>query len=421
MVLNNIKVIITNTVASLTGLIIFLFVLLLCGQTRSVLAGVSQSVNPKLMVNSPCTWRSKRHQATRAKCTILKRNKNPIKLRRNNELSELDKKTIEESKLYMTKSDGPLGLLLIKKGAIISEKYAGLGNKKSRFSSFSIAKSLTGLSVGKAICNGLFELNTPAVNIVPEFKVNNYGISTVRQILMMSSGAYWTTYVGWGTLSTGGYGKRWKGTLKGQPIKAPDSLVTAGQITFSEVLWGKYWDLMEQKNVAKPGDHFVYKGMDSVALSKIVERASGMSLGAYFDKEVWQSIKPGRKAFWRGDIEGSTMGNSGFNASLRDWGRLAIWILAERKKSSCFGNYLKEATSKQIDNKKIAGSNRSGPTFKGYGYQFWVENRRFYGFCGKGFAGQWFCMDPKTEKILIKFSYKITPGLSDIFNKWNAE
>jgi CubicO group peptidase (beta-lactamase class C family) len=383
---------------------------------------VDQQIHPKQATKSLCTWRGKRWKAASAKCTVMKKNKKPDYLKKDTNPSQLDKKIIEKSRVYMSESDGPLGLLLLKNGSIITEQYAGKGNKISKFAAYSVTKSLTSLAIGKAICNGLFNLNTPASKIVPEFQINNYGKSTVRQILMMSSGAYWTTFVGWGKLSNGGYGKRWAGgKLKGQPFKTPDRAISAGQLTLSEILWGKYWDYIEDKNVAKPGEYFVYKGLDSNALSKIVERASGMSLGAYFEKEVWQLIKPGQKAYWRADVEGSSMGNNGFNASLRDWGRLGLWILAERKKPGCFGDYLREATSKQIDNKKIDGSSVSGPTWKGYGYQFWVDNKFFHGFCGKGFAGQWFCFNPGTEKVAIKFAYKTTPGLSDIFNDWNAE
>ena len=288
------KLILQKNIPPLSVLAIAACLSVILGSSQPAKAASQAELHPKEVTSSYCTRRGKRWKAARANCTRMKRNDKPDYLNSDVNPSKLDKEIIERSRAYMNESDGPLGLLLIKNGSVTTEQYAGEGNKKSKFSGWSITKSLTSLAVGKAVCNGLFDLNTPAGKIVPEFQVNNYGKSTVRQILMMSSGAYWTTFAGWGSLSSGGYGKRWAGKLKGQPFTTPGMAITAGQVTLSEILWGKYWNLIENKNVAEPGKYFVYKGADSMALSKIVEKASGMSLGAYFEKEVWQSIKPGQ-------------------------------------------------------------------------------------------------------------------------------
>lgn len=135
---------------------------------------------------------------------------------------------------------------------------------------------------------------------------------------------------------------------------------------------------------------------------------------------IWSSIGAESAAEWSQDIDGTNLGSAGFSAKLRDWGRLGIWILEERKKDSCFGSYLREATVKQIDNKQLFnGSVYSGRSYAGYGFLWWVDAKdNTPGFWGKGYAGQYFGFYPEGDKILIKFGYKDSPGLNKLFKSW---
>jgi CubicO group peptidase (beta-lactamase class C family) len=328
----------------------------------------------------------------------------------------------EMARAYLEAADFATGILLIDNGAIVFEGYKGLGNRYSEFYSMSIAKSLTSLAIGKALCNGRIRtLDMLVGDIVPEAMINSSGRSTIRQILMMSSGVWLTAHAGQPKFS-GGLGVRGNGgayNSGGWPIRL-------GQMTVADYLWGIGWEKAEQKNHAKPGEAFVYKSADTLTLSKVLDRVTGMSAAAYFDRHVWQDVRGERFAHWEQDKEGTTVANVGFQATLRDWGRIAIWIWEEIRKPGCFGDYLREATSTQIKNMRLGSG--SGRTFNGYGYQWWTDNRLSPGFWGKGYAGQDFAINPKTGKILIKFSYrspcdsgpcKPQPGIYAIFRKWN--
>jgi CubicO group peptidase (beta-lactamase class C family) len=301
---------------------------------------------------------------------------------------------------YMRQAEFATGMMLIDHGKIVFENYKGKGNEASEFYSMSIAKSLTSLAVGKALCNGLFgSLDTLAGDIVPETKVNGLGQSTLRQLLMMSSGVWLTTNAGQPTF-TGGFGHNRR---TGKAYPAAGWPIRLGQITVADYLWGQGWEKAENKNHAEPGQVFVYKAADTMTLSKVLEKAAAMSLAAYFDKHVWQSVRGEKTAHWEADRDGTTLAHSGFQASLRDWGRIAIWVLEQVKKPGCFGNYLRQATTTQIRNARLGSG--SGGTFDGYGYQWWTENSKAPGFWGKGYAGQELAINPETEKILVKFSY----------------
>ncbi|MGZ6049870.1 MAG: serine hydrolase domain-containing protein, partial [Phenylobacterium sp.] len=84
------------------------------------------------------------------------------------------------------------GLLVLKDGKIVLEKYA-LGRKPSdRWTSFSVAKSVTSTLVGAAIQDGKIKsINALVTDYIPELKGSAYEGVTVRQMLMMSSGVKW--------------------------------------------------------------------------------------------------------------------------------------------------------------------------------------------------------------------------------------
>jgi CubicO group peptidase (beta-lactamase class C family) len=306
------------------------------------------------------------------------------------------------------------GLLLIHNSKIVFEDYKGLGNSASEFYSMSIGKSLSSLAVGKAYCNGaLKSLDTLASEFVPEIKNNNLGRSTIRQLLMMSSGNWMTSFSGQPGVA-GGIGQR----KNGKPFKGFAMPARLSQVTVGDYLWGKIWKRAQNKNYAEPGQVFIYSAADTLALSKVIEKATGISLAAYFDTNVWQPIHPQSTAHWEADNEGTTIANSGFHATLRDWGRLAIWILEQHSKKGCFGDYLRKATSTQIKNAKLGSA---GHSFDGYGYQWWTGNEHAPGFWGLGFAGQFLGINPETSKIIIKFSYKGDRGFYSIFRKWHEQ
>ncbi|OUR78013.1 hypothetical protein A9Q83_08465 [Alphaproteobacteria bacterium 46_93_T64] len=322
---------------------------------------------------------------------------------------------ISDTKKYLDRFDASTAIILIDDGEILFEDYRGMGSPTSEFYSMSIGKSMTSLAVGKALCNDLLpNLDVVAGNIVPELNKSSLGKSTIRQLLTMSSGAYKSIRSGQPKYKNGiGFNPR-----NNKPFFGHTWPIRLGQASVSEILWGKWWEEVEKKNPNIPGEIFNYKSNDTLSLSKVVERLSGKSLAAYFDQNIWREIGAEREGHWESDREGSTMANAGFQISLRDWARLAIWILDARKKDDCFGRYLKNATTTQI---VIPYSKTS--SFTGYGYQWWTKTRLAPGFYGLGYAGQMLAINPETNKILIKFGYRYDRWsgfeLLKLFKKWN--
>jgi CubicO group peptidase (beta-lactamase class C family) len=315
---------------------------------------------------------------------------------------------------YFEKYPATTGLIYLDAGKIVYEKYAGLGSEDAEFFSMSIAKSLTSLTIGKAYCAGHIEnLTDKAQKYVPELGISNLGKSTIHQLLTMSSGAYISARGGQPEFKNG------IGThpTTNKPFSGAPWPVRLGQVTVEELLWGKWWDAVVGKNIAEPGAVFRYKSLDSLSLSKIIQRATGFTTAQYFEDTIWRHIKAEKNAYWEADSSNDTVASSGFQASLRDWARLGIWISNQLKSDDCFAHYLKEATRTQM---ALTKEQSSG--FSGYGYQWWTDPRYSTGFWGVGYAGQLFGFDIANNKIILKFSYRSDKGsgfdLMRMFKQW---
>lgn len=331
----------------------------------------------------------------------------PLPRRTTEEMSAGDQAAVAATQAYLEKYPETTGFLLIDRGRVVFEGYQGTGGPEREFYGMSIGKSLTSLVVGRALCAGaLSSLDVAAREFVPEMAGGNFGRSTMRQLLIMSSGAY---------KSKNGGMQNFGGKLLGK-FSGVTWPMRLGELTIDEMLWGWVWDETRDRDIHPPGQRFIYKSGDTLALARTTERATGKRLAAYFDQTVWRFVRGAHRAHWESDSAGSALAHAGFQARLADWGRLALWLLEERAKPGCYGDYLRAATVTQIAT--------GGGFFRGYGYQWWTDHKHAPGFWGLGYAGQALGMDPDSGKVLVKFGYakygRNAGDLFRIFRDWVA-
>src|SRR5205807_7141073 len=81
------------------------------------------------------------------------------------------------------------GLLLIRNGEILVERYQYDRTAADRFLSHSMAKSIVSLAIGMALAEGkIASLDDTVAKYVPKLAGSPYGETTIRNILRMSSG-----------------------------------------------------------------------------------------------------------------------------------------------------------------------------------------------------------------------------------------
>ena len=250
---------------------------------------------------------------------------------------------------------GTVALLLIDSGRIVFEGYDKGAAATDRLLSFSMAKTMTALAVGEAACAGrIANLDDRADAHARELAGTAFGEASVRDLLRMASGA--------------GAGA---GNLHGQPRPGATSDLILGRVSMARQLREHGRRARTLFGEVRPGTRFAYNNLDTDALSLVVEAASGEPFAQWFGRTVMAPAGPEASSFWLLDADGRAAAHVGFMATLRDWGRLALRVLALRGASTgdaCMQAFVSDATRRQIPTGASGG-------FEGYGYQVWTDGR----------------------------------------------
>ena len=266
------------------------------------------------------------------------------------------------------------GLLAIKDGDIVLERY-GLGRApKDRWTSFSVAKSLTSTLVGAAIQDGkIRSLDSPVTDYIPELQGSAYEGVNVRQMLTMSSGVSWN-----------------------EDYKDPHSDVA--QAGFNAVAAGEdpmvnYLSKLPRAN--PPGSKFNYNTGETDLVGILVSNAVGMTLSEYASEKIWKPYGMEQDGAWVTDRADRERGGCCISMTLRDYGRVGEFILGGGKAAGrqvVPANWVPEATRVQID--------YGAPEPGGYGYFWWITSPER--FSAIGIFGQAIAIFPKEHLVIVQ-------------------
>ena len=269
-------------------------------------------------------------------------------------------------------------VILSHKRSIIHRKYNEKWvNEKSRPASASMAKSLTALAVGKAICSGAIgNLDENASVYSSRLRGTSWGNAKIRHLLAMSSGSNKPVF---------------------SPTGSPTPQVQAE--TLAKSYQGKmthdFISLMAKadEKYSASGQQGLYNNLNTQALAFLVEDASRQKFIEFFEREIWHAIGASQGGSWSHNSLGQVAAFSGFTAHPYDWIRLGHYVLEERAKDTCFGKFLKEATALQS---RVVLPNGSAA----YGFQIWPGCGGPDTFCFLGHGGQRLQMSPSTGLVM---------------------
>ena len=272
------------------------------------------------------------------------------------------------------------GLLVIKDGQIVTERYRYDRTQEARFISFSMAKSVTSLLVGIAHNKGLIRsLDDPAEKYAKEMEGSPYGQTPIRALLRMSSGLTFT--------------ERYDGN---DDIARMSRAAATGNPAVATVLRS-----IQDRHTA-PGEKFVYASAETYVLGRVLAGATGQTLAALTADWLWTPLGAEHSAFWGTSHEGIELAHGSFNASLRDWGRLGILLAKDGQLNGTQivpKNYLSEATDAQMQ--PPAFQPRKATPYFGYGYQFWLLPLKTRTFALQGIHGQAMYVQPATGIVMV--------------------
>ena len=285
------------------------------------------------------------------------------------------------------------GLLILKNGEIVAERYRYGRTEDARFLSFSMAKSVTSMLIGVALEKGLIaSLDEPSGQYAKDLAGSAYGATSIRHLLRMSSGINFTErYDGQDDVSKLSYS-----FATGSP-----SVVSVLQ-AFSE-------------RHSPSGAKFVYASAETEVLGRVLTGATGRSMADLTSEWLWKPLGAEGDAFWCQGRDRQAGAYFCFNATLRDWGRLGLLMANDGKaggKQIISAEYLREATD--IVKQPAAFAPYKATPYFGYGYQFWLHPLKERSFAFQGVHGQAVFVQPATGIVMVQTAvYAQASGAQD--------
>jgi CubicO group peptidase (beta-lactamase class C family) len=284
------------------------------------------------------------------------------------------------------------GLLIVKDGRILLEYY-GLGiDAGTRWTSMSIAKSVSTTLVGAAIQDGrIGSVEDALTDYLPTLRGSAYDGVSIRHVLQMTSG------VRWDDTHTDPASDR-RRMLDLQVAQKPGSII--------DYVGGR-------PRVATAGSAWNYSTGETHVIGALVRAAVGKWLSDYLSERIWAPFGMEADATWWLEApDGLEVAGSGIHATLRDYARFGLFMMND----GCVDDrrvvpegWVCEATAPR----QIAGAQLD------YGYMWWpvpATNGRCDGraFSARGIFGQYLYVHPGERVVIAVLSARSKPKNAEV-------
>jgi CubicO group peptidase (beta-lactamase class C family) len=194
------------------------------------------------------------------------------------------------------------GLLVIRDGAIVYERYRLGNDRDTRWISYSVAKSVVSMLVGAAIRDGYIEsVDERVSDYLPRLKGSAYDQARIRDILQMSSGVAWD-----------------------ETYDDPESDIN--RASWNTLALYEY--LRNKPRNGAPGETFNYNTAETNLVGNLLRAAIGNNLATYLEEKIWRPFGMEADASWNlTEPGGGEFGGCCINATLRDYARLGLFAL----------------------------------------------------------------------------------------------
>jgi CubicO group peptidase (beta-lactamase class C family) len=278
------------------------------------------------------------------------------------------------------------GLLIARGDTILVERYQYGRTDRHRFTSWSMAKTVTAMLVGIAIAEGhIRSADDPAAAYVPELAGTEYGRTSLRHLLQMSSGVR--------------FSEQYTGSDDVARLVASTYLLygAGGASAVTQF----------NERATAPGTKFSYASVETQVLGLVLRAATNRSPAEYLESRIWQPIGAEAAATWLVDNSGQEATYCCLNAVLRDYARLGLLLAHDgnwRGRQVIPAAWVMDATTTRADQPHLWPG--VATPFFGYGYQTWIVptwilpgERRMFMFWGV--RGQRIYVDPQSKLVMV--------------------
>ena len=267
--------------------------------------------------------------------------------------------------------------LVVHRDTIIFEKYWRGHNVETLSNSFSMAKTIVAMAIGKAVDDGLIDVKAPLSKYIPRFADGLGATITVEHVLQMR------TCIPFGESYT-------------DPFGFPARAYYGGDI---ESLMEPY------RPIAKSGTKFAYQSGNTILLAELLSVVQDQTLTDYVADNIWGPIHAEYDAEWGLDaVDGLERSFAQFYSTTRDFARFGRLLLDGGAVDSTrvLSEEFVSEMIKPISDKEL------GVDIPFYGYQIWMghtdDGLDFY--CMRGHRGQYVVSIPEKDLIMVRTGYQ---------------
>jgi CubicO group peptidase (beta-lactamase class C family) len=266
------------------------------------------------------------------------------------------------------------GVVVVRHGVVVAEWYEEGRDATSYAASWSVAKSVAGALIGRAIALGdLPDEDVHLDEFYPQWAGTPKADITLRHLLQMTSGL--------------DFGEN-HSTRPGN-VSDIAYLASMAKDHLAYVL--------ESQLQRPPGSFWSYSSGDSMLLSGVIEAATGLSAGEYARRYLFGPLDMPRAQWWT-DAVGHTLTYCCFDAPSRDFARIGLLYARNGRWN---GEQL-------LPERWVRDSSVSPATNPGYGYQWYPEPPALSAF---GFDHQWIYVYPELDLVVVRNGhYDKDPG-----------
>jgi CubicO group peptidase (beta-lactamase class C family) len=262
-------------------------------------------------------------------------------------------------------------LVVVHDGKLRLERY-GLGfDRDGRWTSFSVAKSITSTLVGAALRDGAIRsMDDKISDYLPQMKGSAYDDVSIRQLMTMTSGVRWNEDYADPQSDVARFNNH-------RPENGVDALISY---------------MRRLPRAAPPGTRWNYSTGETNLVGLLLSEATKKTLSAYLSEKIWVPAGMEQEATWILSRTGHEISGCCLQAATRDFARFGLFLLDGASvdgKSIVADGWIAEATSKHAD---------IGQPGRGYGYQWWTYDDGSY--AARGIFGQGIFIDPKRRLVI---------------------
>ncbi len=297
------------------------------------------------------------------------------------------------------------GLLILKDGRIAYEYYGSGNTDKTLWTSRSVAKSIVSILVGIAIHEkSIGAVTDPLTRYLPELEGTAWDGVTVQNLLQHVSGIEWNEHY----------------ADPGSDF-AHLTRCEAGPDPYDCVF--KLVSSRPRKPGIQPGELWSYNTGGAWLVGRVLENATGMPIARYLETRLWSRYAMEHDGVWEAlEKDRIDMGGHGFNATLRDYGRFALFVANGGTLATGDELLPTDWIHDSVTWTRARDSVTPAAPDGQYGYQWWyagvapdrvdadrqqtveAANTARDSFWAEGIYGQAIAIDPKQHLIMVQWS-----------------